>query len=130
MADTISVDQLSGVIAEGLSQYHAEKTAKLDKLSDKAVKSIVRKTKASAPVGKRGGKYRSHIASKIKDKTPYGNIYAWYVKDPEYRLTHLLTDGHETRNGGRTRGNPFLANALAEVLPDYENKVEELCKDG
>lgn len=130
MADTITVDQLASVMAEELALYHADKTARLDKLSDKAAKSLVRKTKASAPIGKRAGKYRDHIASKVKDKTPNGNIYAWYVKAPEYRLTHLLTNGHEKRNGGRTRGNPFLANALNEVLPDYESKVEELYSDG
>lgn len=130
MAETVTVEQMSAALAEQLDLYHTDKTAKLDKLSDKAAKNLVRLTKASAPVGKRMGRYRSNIASKVKEQTRNGTVYAWYVKAPDYRLTHLLTKGHEKRNGGRTRGNPFLSNALEQVLPDYEKKVEELCKDG
>jgi hypothetical protein len=31
-------------------------------------------------------------------------------------------------NGGRVPGDPFLKNALDEVLPDYEKDVEEALK--
>ena len=54
----------------------------------------------------------------------------WYVKAPDYRLTHLIVHGHATKDGGRTRGNPFLKNALDEVLPEYEREVEEVLKNG
>lgn len=55
--------------------------------------------------------------------------YVWHVKAPDYRLTHLLVHGHATKDGGRTKGNPFLANALAQVLPEYERKVEEVLRN-
>ena len=55
--------------------------------------------------------------------------YIWYVKAPDHRLTHLLVHGHATRNGGRTKANPFLKNALDDVLPEYERAVEEAVKE-
>jgi hypothetical protein len=33
--------------------------------------------------------------------------------------------GHATKNGGRTRADPFLHNALGHVLPEYERAIEE-----
>ena len=54
--------------------------------------------------------------------------HIWYVKAPDHRLTHLLVHGHATRNGGRTKPDPFLHNALADVLPEYEKAVEEAVK--
>ena len=50
------------------------------------------------------------------------------MKAPCHRLTHLLVHGHETRDGGRTRPDPFLKNALDRVLPEYERDVEEAIK--
>ena len=54
----------------------------------------------------------------------------WYVKAPHYRLTHLLVHGHAKKDGGRVQGDPFLQNALDEVLPEYERAVEEGLKNG
>ena len=51
--------------------------------------------------------------------------YIWHVKAPDHRLTHLLVHGHATRNGGRTKADPFLQNALDTVLPEYETAVKE-----
>jgi hypothetical protein len=54
--------------------------------------------------------------------------FIWHVKAPDYRLTHLLVKGHATKDGGRTKANPFLQNALDQVLPEYEKEVEEAVK--
>ena len=54
--------------------------------------------------------------------------FIWYVRPPDHRVTHLLVKGHATRNGGRTKADPFLRNALDQVLPEYEKAVEESLK--
>lgn len=112
-----------------LDNYHQDVLDKVDDASEKAVKSLVKKTKATAPVGARRS-FKKNIASKLLEKTLNGSTYVWYVKAPDYRLTHLLVHGHAKVNGGRTKANPFLENALAEVLPDYEKEVKEAIKGG
>ena len=52
----------------------------------------------------------------------------WYVKAPDHRLTHLLVRGHATKDGGRTKADPFLENALDVVLPEYEQNAREAVK--
>lgn len=129
MAKTVKLEALGAAISEELTIYHEDITKQVDKLSEKAAKDLVTKTKATAPVGARGS-YRRNIASKQVDKSRTGSTYAWYVKPPDYRLTHLLVHGHAKKNGGRTRADPFLANAVNQVLPDYQKAVEEVLKNG
>lgn len=129
MAKSVKVEALGEAISEELTIYHEDITKQVDKLSEKAAKDLVAKTKATAPVGARGS-YRRNIASKQVDKSRNGSTYAWYVKPPDYRLTHLLVHGHAKKNGGRTRADPFLANAVNQVLPDYQKAVEEVLKNG
>lgn len=129
MARTISPEELGAAIAEELSLYHKNLMQAINKLSAKAAKDLAKKTRATAPVGYRGS-FRSNITSRLSEKGRGGDTYAWCVNAPDYRLTHLLVHGHATRDGGRARGNSFLVDAMAEVLPDYEKQVEEAIKNG
>lgn len=126
MAKTIKPEDLGKVIEEELSVYHEDVTRRINDLSAEAVKSLVKKTKATAP--KRTGSFRKNISSKVLEKSPRGDKYVWYVKAPDHRLTHLLVHGHAKKNGGRVKGDPFLQNALDDVLPAYEEAVEEAVK--
>jgi hypothetical protein len=92
------------------------------------MQKLVKLTKASAPVGKRGT-FRRSITSTEKQVNNCMMLYTWGVKAPDYRLTHLLVHGHAAKDGGRVPGNPFLQNALDVVLPEYENAVKEALRD-
>jgi hypothetical protein len=120
-------EDLGKAIAENLTLYHTDIVEKVNKLSEEAAKKLVKKTKATAPTGKRGS-FKKNITSRRVKENRNGDTFAWYVKPPDHRLTHLLVKPHATRNGGRTEADPFLANALAEVLPEYENDVQEALK--
>lgn len=128
MANTIKVEDLGTVIGQELEVYHQNVIDALNAAGDKAVKNLVKKTRATAPVGERGS-FKKSISSKT-EKGARGNKHIWYVKAPDYRLTHLLVHGHATKDGGRTKADPFLANAVAEVIPEYERDVEEALKNG
>lgn len=127
MGKSIKPTELGKVLGQELTLYGQEVTEEVNRLSEEAVKTLAKKTKATAPVD--SGRYKKNIASKVLKKTDRGNTYVWYVKPPEHRLTHLLVHGHATRTGGRTKKNPFLQNALDEVLPDYEKAIEEAVRN-
>lgn len=129
MAKNIKPTDLADAIQQELTVYHQDVIEAVNKLSEKAAKDLAKKTRATAPVGARGS-FRKNITSRVSKKDRNGNTYAWFVKGTDSRLTHLLVQGHATRDGGRTKGDPFLENALEEVLPDYEKAVEEAVKNG
>lgn len=129
MANGIKPEDLGAAIEKELTVYHQDVTDRVKTLAKDAAAKLVKLTKVTAPKGERGS-FRKNIASKPVSEGPRGAVHAWYVKAPDYRLTHLLVKGHATRDGDRTRPDPFLANALDEVLPEYEKDVEEALKNG
>ncbi len=121
-----------------LTLYRVGIEEKLKTVTEESMKKLVKETKATAPQGRRKGEYKRHITadySRLRKPNARGlqgnKISAtWYVRAPEYRLTHLLVNGHATNDGGRTQANPFLQNAIDHVIPEYEQKVEEILQDG
>lgn len=125
---TVKIEDLAGAIQEELTIYHTGIIEAQDAAGDKAVKAMAKLTKVTAP--KDRGEFRKAISSKLLKKTNRGSKYVWYVKAPHYRLTHLLVHGHAKRDGGRTKADPFLKNALEQVLPEYEKDVMEALQNG
>jgi hypothetical protein len=101
----------------------------VDRIGEASIKQLAQLTRATAPVGARGS-FRKNISSKRLVKRRTGSTYVWYVKAPDHRLTHLLARGHATKDGGRTKADPFLQNAVDQVLPEYEAAIERTLKNG
>lgn len=127
-SNRVTVATFSEIIGRTLNEYRDDIVRKVDAASKDAVTQLVKKTKSTAP--KRTGAFRRSIAMKEQVITHgYNKKYIWYAKSPHHRLTHLLVYGHEKADGGRVQGDPFLKNALDEVLPVYEKAVEEAVKN-
>lgn len=128
MAKSIKPELLAKAINDQLTLYHESVIERITAVLQKHAKSLVKKTKATAPVA--SGQFRDHIACK-KLETKQGIVtFLWYVKAPFSRLTHLLVNGYATVNGGRVEGNSFLSDAVDEMLPVCEDEVKEALKDG
>ena len=124
---SIKATDLGAAIAEQLNLYGEELIEEVNAAGEKAVKRLVSLTKKTAP--KRSGDYRKSITYTVKQNAATGDKeFTWGARAPHHRLTHLLVKGHPTGNGGRTTGDPFLADALDTVLPEYERDVEEALK--
>lgn len=128
MDNTIKPADLAAAIEQELTTYHRSAIAKVNAAGEKAVKTLVKKTKETAP--KDTGNFSRAITHKVAENKATGDKrFVWGVKAPHHRLTHLLVHGHAKKGGGRVKGDPFLENALAEVLPAYETAVEEAIKN-
>lgn len=130
--DKIQIGDIDKVIDRELTLYCDEITQKVKKITDDVMIELVKNTKKDAPVrkSKNGGKYKRAITSKTTFENRRSKVNTWYVKSPEYRLSHLLENGHVTRNGGRTRAFGFIGKNEEIAVRDYENKVEEAIKNG
>lgn len=120
-----------------LTIYSEEVNEKLRAVTTESMKKLVKETKATAPIGRRKGQYKKNIAADYSGTRRSARglrgqkvSATWYVKAPDYRLTHLLVNGHATNGDGRTSANPFLQNAVDKVIPEYEEKVQEVLSNG
>ena len=132
----IHVGEMGAAMENMLEIYSQDVQNAVANVTETWMKTLVRKTKATAPKGRRNGQFKKNITADYRElrraKTLRGRTIraTWYVKAPDYRLTHLLVYGHATKDGGRTTPNPFLQNALDYVLPEYERELEEAIRNG
>ena len=123
MAHNIRIkgDQIEVALRQVLNSYSANVTGKINQATEAAAKKLVKITKQTAP--NRTGKYRRAIDAKLLEKRAVGDVWIWYAKEPRHRLTHLLVHGHKIRGAKRkkerTKADPFLNKAIAEVEPEY-----------
>lgn len=134
MAKTLlQIEDLDTAIVDMLTDYKDGVANGVYRVGSKAIKEIERLTIDTAPIGNRknaSSHFRESIASKSERDRLGNSTHTWYVKAPNYRLTHLIVKGHAKANGGRTRANPFLKNAVNAVLPKFEEDVERVVRRG
>jgi len=130
MARNISIDQLGEAIGQELTLYSQGITDGIKREAQKSIKKLVKETKATAPVGNRTKHYRDNITSRKLKETDREAVYQWYVKGPDYRLSHLLNNGHALRDGGRYEGTGFIHKAEVSIVEEYEKAVEEVVRNG
>lgn len=129
MSKKANIDDLNDAIVGVLKEYQGDVVKGLKKTTKQAMKTLVDNTKATAPVGKRDEHYRDNITSKTLSETNDGITKLWYVKGSDYRLSHLLNNGHALRDGGRYPGTGFIGKAVDQLIPWYLAEVEEVLKN-
>ena len=136
--DKITIDDLADAIGERLTVYQSETARKILGVTKSTMKRFVKITKQTAPRQiynanrkgtRRAGTFAKAIRSTVEDNGITGSKGIWYVGGDEYRLTHLIVNGHQLRQGGRTKGNPFLDNSLDEISEEYIKGLEEAVKN-
>lgn len=126
----VGIEALADAINQELTIYSQEiiETVKVEAKSH--ITELVKETKRTAPVGNRQKHYRDNIKSKKTSESDREVSYTWYVDGPDYRLSHLLENGHALRDGGRVEGTHFIAKASEPILEDFAQKVEEAIRNG
>lgn len=125
----ITIDSLGREINDILNEYKQEVTEEIKNVTHKVVNDFKEDTKRDAPRGRRKRFYK-YIDVKTTSENYDGVVDTWYVKDPEYRLTHLIKNGHQKRNGGRTKSNDFIDKNYSKAEKKFEEKVKEVITNG
>lgn len=129
----VDVDSFSKAIVGILDDYGDGVVTEVKKAVDITTRELVSETKRTAPKraigGRPSGTYANHISSKVGRNTLNAYSKVWYVRSPEYRLTHLLNNGHALRQGGRWGGTGFLTEASRTHTARFEKRVREAIRD-
>lgn len=126
----VGIDGLAAAIDNELKAYSKTVMEGIRKQTDKSMRQLVQETKATAPVGRRRKHYRDSISSKVSNSSSYAYERQWYVRGSDYRLSHLLNNGHALRDGGRYPGTQFIKKAEVSVIRDYEDAIKEVLENG
>ena len=127
----IKPGELASAIAESLEEYAGLLQLDLEESVDAVSKETVAEIRKDVKSKFGGtGDYAKSWASKkdVGSTTEYSRTL--YVKDPHYRLTHLLEDGHaNARGGGRTPAHPHIGLAEARAQDYLEEKARQYIND-
>ena len=119
----IKIDALSKSIQDNLKYQTNEIKSKVNKTTKKVAqetKSIIEK---SSPVGRRGLYSKSWKVKKLKDGT-----YLVHSQK-QYRLTHLLENGHILRNGKTSKAIAHISIGEEYAKNELPQRIEKVLKD-
>lgn len=100
-ARAIPPEQLGLALSEVLLEWADVQEKEFVKAIDEAAEACNQTAKQYAPTSKRrrSGTYRNSFAIDKGWQERHHYAAEWHAEEPEYRLTHLLENGHLTRDG-------------------------------
>lgn len=127
MSKSVPVNSLADAISETLQQYSDDVIDGIKNAEDITAKECKENLAADSPVGATG-KYQKGWMVTVTTNTPLKKYTV--IHNKEYRLTHLLENGHATRNGGRTRAFSHIKPNEEKANAAFETRVEEVIRNG
>lgn len=126
MTVSVSAEELTNAIVGELNKYNDKIAEGVQNAVDIVTDETAAEIKSRISFTQRTKKYVNAFATKTSFQDKRNKRNTWYVKDPQYRLTHLLENPHATRNGKRTRAFQHIkyGEELAKRrLPELIEKV-------
>ena len=116
-------------VKEILNEYSQDVQEGIEEEGQSVAKEIVKELKNHEGTYKiRTGKYNKGWRINTKAGRGYFNHTVWNATD--WQLTHLLENGHATRNGGKTRAFEHIKPIEKKYVKQFENDVENIIKNG
>ena len=109
-----------------LGLYSRKVAEGLRKAADKVTKEGVERIRAASP--HRKGRYAEGWARKIErgELTYTVTIH----NKSHWQITHLLENGHATRNGGYVNGTPHIKPVEEYAVEEFAKQAEKIIKSG
>lgn len=126
----IPIGFLSDYISQELMNYTTDVSDSVKKAVDDVSKEMFNNIKRDAP--EQDGDYKGAMRLKTSFNGLYEKRKTFYVdqKSGEYRLTHLLENGHIARSGRRTKAYPHIKKNEEAAKAEFQKRVEEDIKNG
>jgi hypothetical protein len=118
---TVRIDDLADEVMKGLKDYAQLAVDDLKTAIKNAGETVKDEIEKTAP--KKTGKYRKSWAVKKTNETS-DSIKVVVHSKTQYRLTHLLENGHAKRGGGRVAARPHIAPAEKKGEEQLIREVE------
>lgn len=119
----IDIDRLAIEVVQELEKYQQATLETVEEAVKETAKDTVAELKNNSPkmTGKYAKNWKSGRDEKLKGKYRFDMVV--YEKKPEYRLTHLLEKGYQSRYGGRVPGQPHIRNAEEHAIKKLEERI-------
>jgi hypothetical protein len=111
-----------------LNEYSDSIQEGIDKEAQEIAKQAVNELKETSPKRPKSGKYAR--GWRVNTKKGRGFINCTVHNATNWQLTHLLENGHTTRNGGRTRAFVHIRPVEEKYVNQYQRDVERIIKNG
>lgn len=120
---TIQPENLAGEIQKILDEYGDEASVALAEAIEETAKEAQTQLRSKNMGRKLWKKYPKGWSVQIKAGSL--DVEGIVYNKDHYRLTHLLEFGHATRNGGRTKAFPHIAEVNAFAQKDVLERLRE-----
>ena len=131
MSQKIKVDDLSKTIMSYLQDYVEDIEEDVVTTTDKITKKAVEELKQKSPRGKGTREKPYHLGWRRQKGISALKNHRYTIKihnSTNYQLTHLLENGHATRNGRRTKAIPHIRPMEEKYRKEYEASVTTALK--
>lgn len=130
MSNSIKIDNLSKAVRNYLTNYVEDIEDGVKETTEKLSKEAVKELKKKSPKRKTSKKstrknpYWKGWSRKKNTKSKRRYTVEIYNKT-NYQLTHLLENGHATKNGGHTKARPHIKLIEEKYNKLYEKEIKE-----
>ena len=126
----VTPDGLADAIVKSLTEYGDLVTDGMKQAVDKVTEEVNDEIKRHVTFRNRSGKYIRAFRFKTSYEDKRNKRNTWYVSGKQYRKTHLLEKGHNTRSGSRTRAFQHIAYGEELAQRRLPELIEEVIKNG
>lgn len=119
-------------IKDILNEYSQDIQIAITEEAQKIAKEGQSKLKSTSPKNKKKTQNKGKYAKGWRVKTEKGNGYVncTIYNTTDYQLTHLLENGHLTRNGKKTMPIKHIEPVHNESCANFERAVEKIIQKG